>query len=295
MDPIERIVCLGAVQLKARRHSPRALTLRGHRSANKYFAFRFRHPEKINQPVEAGRDSDGFEFGDHAGDVMGSVELFPRHSPVRRAIGSSRRSCGSDPCGSPISAFRFHETHLRGYPIKLSHVIFPTKPNAANPDRQNKFNAAIGICLSCGPAERLTKYVEELKSGAVSPHWSRARNSPGRKSLYLSEAVDRRVRQYGKTDGRRLASRLRHLCPAQGRHPPRGSARKSKARNTRLRFSSASAVLRQSDEALAKSSANWINFSRHTGSLISRNALIKRTPSIGSTASGGRSLLTSSS
>ena len=41
--------------------------------ANKYFAFHFRHPEKINQPVEAGRDRHGFEFGGHAGDVTGNV------------------------------------------------------------------------------------------------------------------------------------------------------------------------------------------------------------------------------
>ena len=91
--------------------------------ANKYFAFHFRHPEKINQPVEAGRDRHGFEFGGHACDVTGSVELFfPRHCTVRRLVGASRRSRGSAPGGSPIFAFGFHETHLRGDPIKLSHL-----------------------------------------------------------------------------------------------------------------------------------------------------------------------------
>ena len=33
------------------------------------FAFRFRHPEKVSQPVEVGRDRQGFELGGHAGDV----------------------------------------------------------------------------------------------------------------------------------------------------------------------------------------------------------------------------------
>jgi len=113
-----------------------ALGFGGAVGANKYFAFRFRHPEKINQPVEAGRDRHGFEFGGHAGDVTGNVEHFPRHSPVRRIVASSRRSRWSAPSGSPISAFRFHETHLRGHPIKLSHVRPFAKRSAANPDCQ---------------------------------------------------------------------------------------------------------------------------------------------------------------
>ena len=102
--------------------------------ANKHFAFHFRHPEKINQLVEAGRVRHGFEFGGHAGDVTGNVQRFPRHSPVRRFVASSRRSRWSAPSGSPISAFRFHETHLRGDPIKLSRVRSFTKRSAANPD-----------------------------------------------------------------------------------------------------------------------------------------------------------------
>src|SRR5277367_3448504 len=48
-------------------------------------------------------------------------------------------------------------------------------------------------------------------------------------------------------------------------------------------------------EALAMSSAKQINFSRNAGSLISRNAFIKRTPSLGSAASDSRKLLMCSS
>ena len=68
----------------------------------------------------------------------------------------------------------------------------------------------------------------------------------------------------------------------------------SKPRNPRLWLSSPCAVPRQPDEALAKSSAKQINFSRNAGSLISRNAFIKRTPSLGSAASDSRNLLTCS-
>ena len=106
----------------------------GEKGANKYFAFRFRHCEKINQSVEAGRVRHGFEFGGHICDVTSNVERFPRHSPVRRIVGSSRRSRGSAPSSSPIPAFRFHETHLRGQPIKLSHVRSFAKRSAANLD-----------------------------------------------------------------------------------------------------------------------------------------------------------------
>ena len=64
-----------------------------------------------------------------------------------------------------------------------------------------------------------------------------------------------------------------------------------KPRIARLWLSSTCAVPMQPDEALAKSSARQINFSRKAGSLISRNAFIKRTPSLGSAASGSRNLL----
>jgi hypothetical protein len=149
------------------------------------------------------------------------------------------------------------------------------------------------ILLPVVRPECLTKYVEERKLGTVSQNLSRARDSLGRKvSLPVRGAVHRPARHQGETHSRRLASTA--SPPAQGRHPQRGFARTSKPRNARLWFSSTSAVPRQSDEALAKSSAKWINFSRHAGSLISRNALIKRTPSLGSAASGSRSLLTSS-
>ena len=83
--------------------------------------------------------------------------------------------------------------------------------------------------------------------------------------------------------------------PAYAPSPQLGVARMSKPRNARLWLSSTCAVPRQSDEALAKSSAKQINFSRNAGSLISRNAFIKRTPSLGSAASDSRSLLACSS
>ena len=82
---------------------------------------------------------------------------------------------------------------------------------------------------------------------------------------------------------------------ARAPNPQLGVARMSKPRNARRWFSSTCAVPRQSDEALAKSSAKQINFSRNAGSLISRNAFIKRTPSLGFAASDSRSLLTRSS
>jgi hypothetical protein len=59
----------------------RTLSFGGTVGANKYFAFRFRHPGKITQLVEAGNDRHGFEFGGQAGDLTGNVERFPRHSP----------------------------------------------------------------------------------------------------------------------------------------------------------------------------------------------------------------------
>jgi hypothetical protein len=124
---IERILLLVQSNCRLVRLLLRTLGFGGAVGANKYFAFRFRHREKINQPVEAGRVRHGFEFGGHTGDVTGNVEGFSRHSPVRRIVGSSRRSRGSAPSGSPISAFRSHETYLRGHPIKLSHVRSFTK------------------------------------------------------------------------------------------------------------------------------------------------------------------------
>jgi hypothetical protein len=135
---IERILLLVQSNCRLVGFLLRTLGFGGAVGANKYFAFHFRHPEKINQLVEAGRFRHGFEFGGHAGDVTGNVQRFPRHSPVRRVVGSSRRSRGSTPFGSPISAFRFHETHLRGHPIKL--------PNEARPIQiagvESKFYAA---------------------------------------------------------------------------------------------------------------------------------------------------------
>jgi hypothetical protein len=131
--------------------------------------------------------------------------------------------------------------------------------------------------------------------GTVSQNLSRARNSLGEKYLYLSE---------GQFIGppvimaKLIVEDLRAVYGISARIGASSSAgvRKNvETRNARLWFSATSAVPRQSDEALAKSSAKWINFSRHAGSLISRNALIKRTPSLGSAASGSRYLLTLSS
>jgi hypothetical protein len=125
---------------------------------------------------------------------------------------------------------------------------------------------------------------------------SRARNSLGEKYLYVSEEqFVGPPRHHSGTQSRRLAKPFTASPPAQGRHPQRGFARTSKPWNARLWFSSISALPWQSDEALAKSSAKRINFSRHAGSLISRKAFIKRTPSLGSAALYSCRLLTSSS
>ena len=53
---IERILPLVQSNCRLVGFLLRALGFGGTVGANKYFAFRFRHPEKINQLVEAGRD-----------------------------------------------------------------------------------------------------------------------------------------------------------------------------------------------------------------------------------------------
>jgi hypothetical protein len=259
--------------------------------ANKYFAFHFRHPEKINQPVEAGSDRHGLKLGGHAGDVTGSA-----HSPVRRLVGSSRRSRGSARCGFPISAFRFHETHLRGDPIKLYHVrSFPKRPRPIQiASVECKFTQRM-YYLSRGPDGVPDQICGGAQTGHSASNLRRARNSLARKCSCLSEGqfiVPLVMMAKLTVDDLRAAY---GISPGTGASSSVGFARASKLRNARAWSSSTSAVPRQSDEALAKSSAKWINFSRQAGSFISRNALIKRTPSLGSAASGSRSLLTSSS
>ena len=179
---IERILLLAPSNCRLVGFLLRTLSFGGAIGANKYFAFRFRHREKISQPVETGCVRYGFEFGGHAGDVTGSVELFRRDSPARRVVASSRRSRGSAPCGSPISAFRFHETHLRGHPIKLSHVSLSRDEARPIPiaSVECKFYAANIFIYHVVPAECQTKYVEERKPGTGCQNVSRARNSLGR-------------------------------------------------------------------------------------------------------------------
>src|ERR1700722_16539788 len=97
--------------------------------ANRCFAFRSRHPEKVSQQVEVGRDRQGFELGGHVGDVAGDVEHFPRHSPMRRIVGSSRRARGSTLSAAPTSGFVSQEAYFLGHPIKLSHLPLGAGPS----------------------------------------------------------------------------------------------------------------------------------------------------------------------
>ena len=53
----------------------RALGFGDASDANQYFAFRFRHPQNVNQHVEVGRDHQGFELGGHVGDVAATSTL----------------------------------------------------------------------------------------------------------------------------------------------------------------------------------------------------------------------------
>ena len=90
--------------------------------ANQYFAFGFRHPEKVSQPVEVGRDRQGFELSGHAGDVARNVEYFPRHCLIRRIVGSSRQSRGSVLSASPTSGFVSQEAYFLGHLISLRPI-----------------------------------------------------------------------------------------------------------------------------------------------------------------------------
>jgi hypothetical protein len=114
---IERIVLVMQSSSRLVGFILRALSFGDAADANQYFAFRFRHPEKVSQQVEVGRDRQGFELGGHGGDVAGDVEHFPRHSPMRRIVGSSRRSRGSALSASPTSGFMSQEAYFLGHPI----------------------------------------------------------------------------------------------------------------------------------------------------------------------------------
>jgi hypothetical protein len=108
---IERIVLLMQSSSKLVGFILRALGFGNAADANQYFAFRFRHPEKVNQPVEVGRDRQGFELGGHVCDVASDVEHFPRHSPMRRIVRASRRSRGSELSASPTFGFVSQEAY----------------------------------------------------------------------------------------------------------------------------------------------------------------------------------------
>jgi hypothetical protein len=116
----------------------------------------------------------------------------------------------------------------------------------------------------------------------------------GAKSIFTcSRASSSAPRHHGETHSRRSASRLRHLRRHRGLILIGGSQER-RNHGTRVCGSPLPLRFQGNRMKLAKSSAKWINFSRHAGSLISRKVRIKRTPSLGSAASGSRSLLTSS-
>src|SRR5271163_2713660 len=77
---------------------------------NKHFALTICHMEKIGQSFEPGLDRQGCESGGHVGDVICDIERITRQSPVRRIVGSSRRSGGCALFNPPISAFRCSES-----------------------------------------------------------------------------------------------------------------------------------------------------------------------------------------
>ena len=116
---IERVVLVRQSNNRLVGFIRRALGFEGHVDANQYFAFRFRHPEKVSQLVEVGRERRSFESVPvhDASDVAGDVEHFPRHSPMRRTVSSSPRSRGSALSGSPASGFKSREAYFLGHPI----------------------------------------------------------------------------------------------------------------------------------------------------------------------------------
>ena len=89
-----------------------ALGFRVAAGANDSFAFCFRHPEKVSQPIEVGPDRYGFELGGHVSNVAGDV---------KRIVGSSPRSRRNALSGSPIPGFVSREAYFVGHLIKLSH------------------------------------------------------------------------------------------------------------------------------------------------------------------------------
>jgi hypothetical protein len=152
---IERIVLVMQPSSRLVGFILRALGFDDAVDANQYFAFRFRHPEKVSQLVEVGRDRQGFEWGGHVGDVVGDVEHFPRHSPTSWVVGSSRRSRsrGSALSVSPTSGFVSQEAYFLGHPIKLSHsaerggCLRSRSQENGSPRRANRRDA--GLPLVC--------------------------------------------------------------------------------------------------------------------------------------------------
>ena len=118
---IERIVLVMQSNRRLVRLLHRALGFGVAAAANDEFAFYFRHPEKVSQPVEVGLDRYGFELGGHIGNVAGDDERSPRHSPTRRILESSLRSRWNALSSSPISELVSREAYFLGHPIKLSH------------------------------------------------------------------------------------------------------------------------------------------------------------------------------
>ena len=98
---IERIVLMMQSNGRLVGFILRALGFEDALDANQSFCFPL-SPSRESKPAGRGwaATAQGFELGGHVGDVAGNVEPFPRHSPARRIVGSSRRSRGSVPSGS---------------------------------------------------------------------------------------------------------------------------------------------------------------------------------------------------
>jgi hypothetical protein len=110
------------------------------------------------------------------------------------------------------------------------------------------------------------------------------RNFLGREVLLPARVAVRWSRHHHGVTHRRLPRRLIATRPAYAPNPQLGAARMSKPWNARLWLSSTCAVPRQFDEALAKSSAKQINFSRNAGSFVKLNRSVERPESFAKTA-----------
>jgi hypothetical protein len=114
--------------------------------ANIYFAFRFRHSEKIGEQIEAARNSHGLKLSGHIGDISGNIERLPRNAPVRRIVGPSRRPRGAVPYGSRFSAYPSRETHFLNHAIALSRSAEEAVPlRRLAPGSIALFNARVAM------------------------------------------------------------------------------------------------------------------------------------------------------